>query len=843
VTIDHSALVRACAFPLEWLAPFCNSKLATLCREQLELERAIDTDRATLHASVTEALDQPLPFSLLQAVRIARKHMAGYEPWPWVGPLAPELADRHALLCGRLSTTQSMRMKWTQVGMQFRDELARTVENQRTELRRMAAQQEFQCALLLATPQLWPRLVRWLARLIRNNHSDRQMERTLLRYLLRAAGRPTPNGLWAGAVPLRLDRNAEGIQVASDARCHVSLSAQIPLRVLLQMRRRVQPSDTPVVVNPLITTNADTCRWEAWLGESWTSASVELTPLLRKIIDWFACNGATPFCDACEQILAELGLPRPEVEAALHELLSCDLLRPAWALPAKAYDSDDFTDAVAATLVPQDRKYWNRRWSTMSSLCNELAKSCDASAPDRLAVTLDKLRNEAIGLWQDLGLEGEPPDPVAYIDRRLPDTWITSQPTCSRVLNLVRAWLAFHAGDGTAELYRRATAALFRDADGVPLTTILSYSEHAERPSADHLAASSAKSAARQGTLAAIFHRFEDVSGIAALVEDRERELATWLASKRDQATAPLVPRCSPSPLSVPLTGSLLLGLGPGDTLFWRLARPEPGAFDARLRIAVDSDRLSKGSLSPSAFGLAKQIAPRRPLELFGFAQSNFHAACGAPLSEWVLNPDSPLSFPAGQLSITWDAGTEAVWLRDQEGRYYRPVHGSASAPLPLRRSAWLPYLMHQTHGWEYLSFGLPLLPDEFAGVSLPRLTVPDSDDTLHRRRWILLGSELEVWRTLPARERFARWMRWAVIKGVPPWIGLCRMPLDDEWYCPVSSPLVLEAMMTGLSDPPCDWVVYEAPEPEACQAIRDHAGRHYLADLAINWFAEPHAA
>jgi hypothetical protein len=230
-------------------------------------------------------------------------------------------------------------------------------------------------------------------------------------------------------------------------------------------------------------------------------------------------------------------------------------------------------------------------------------------------------------------------------------------------------------------------------------------------------------------------------------------------------------------------------------------------------------------------------------LELFGLAQSNVHAACGAPLSEWVLNPDSPLSFPADQLSIALDADTEAVWLRDQEGRFYRPVHGSASAPLRSRRSAWLPYLMHQTHGWEYLSFGLPLLPDEFGGVALPRLSVPDANDTLYRRRWVLPGSEIEGWRMLPASERFTRWLRWAVLKGVSPWIGLCRMPLDDEWRCPVSSPLVFEAMFAGLSDPPGDWIVYEVPAPETCQAICDDVGRPHMAELAINWFAHPNAS
>jgi len=58
-------------------------------------------------------------------------------------------------------------------------------------------------ALVLANRQLAARWLKAEGRMSRARARDRRLEATVFRYLCRAAGRPTPNGTWAGAALVR----------------------------------------------------------------------------------------------------------------------------------------------------------------------------------------------------------------------------------------------------------------------------------------------------------------------------------------------------------------------------------------------------------------------------------------------------------------------------------------------------------------------------------------------------------------------------------------------------------------------------------------------------------------
>ncbi|MGW1989444.1 lantibiotic dehydratase [Embleya sp. NPDC001921] len=192
-----TALLRAAAWPVETLEAFAAPGLTVLAARVAARARAVAARRpallARLHAAVP-LLAEPAARHRLLAVR--RAVGRGDEPWGAV----PVAEDRH--LAELLALDAADRAELARARAEFVGAYAAETDRQRLALWRITHESRFAKALVLAHPEV---ARRWAGApaVAPADKRRRRVEDTVLRYLLRAVGRPTPAGAWAGVAAVR----------------------------------------------------------------------------------------------------------------------------------------------------------------------------------------------------------------------------------------------------------------------------------------------------------------------------------------------------------------------------------------------------------------------------------------------------------------------------------------------------------------------------------------------------------------------------------------------------------------------------------------------------------------
>jgi hypothetical protein len=146
-------------------------------------------------------------------------------------------------------------------------------------------------------------------------------------------------------------------------------------------------------------------------------------------------------------------------------------------------------------------------------------------------------------------------------------------------------------------------------------------------------------------------------------------------------------------------------------------------------------------------------------------------------------------------------------------------------------------------HGWEFVSFGFPALPAEIAAWGhLPRLYLPDGT-VLSRERWTLDGATVARVAAAGEAERYLAWRAEADRLRLPPLVHVRCGPDQPELLLRTDSPLAVRCLFdTILADAP--WmIVTELPGQPDAWPLRDAEGQHYLAELAVTWYADDYWA
>jgi hypothetical protein len=855
------AVLRAAAWPIETTDAFAAPDLAGAAAALLAAERRI-LDR---RAKVVEALHAAVPTTPAREPRayllaLKRRVHAGSAPLPAPSPeIETVLAAAPALAALVAEEAAARRALADQRGAFARD-YQRVLARQRAALRAAAAEPRFQRALAFANPGAFRRWQVAPAGTGATAARTRRAEATVFHYLMRAAGRSTPQGAWAGVAPVApvgAAADSDGLVAvrAASARCAANVSIQ-PFAAILQAftRRPRYRRGYPLRLNPTLFPDGAGWRYERRQADDAAWAVLPDEPVYRLVVGYFADGHARPV----EPLLAELEQSaggragvRETLERVVEALLDRDVLCCDLALPTVASNVWDALTAVTPRLVEPERTRWSEAVGRARALCERLAAEFDRLPPAGIDDLRQAIEAEAQALWEWAGLAGTVPRPLVHLDCRVPFevTWNADQAAAAR--EAVRALLAFHAADGDAELFRRQSLRTIAEAcDGVgeaPLLPLLASGGLGWwRTLAPRLAAKEADPGAapfsREGVFASRFAPDE------RLHEQVHARCAAW-----ERLVAPVHhQRCytlpdtalHPAPRPGP-AGAVLLSLS-GDGHVWTgWGRPQPGIFATRL-----ADLLSDppGAEAPMIGALRECAATAARAgvtlaEVIGDDPFNPNAALRPALSGARLEPHGPPETSLRDVRLVLDASGRPWLRRPQAPGWVLPVYNSGATIGYEDACSWLLLTLALGHGWEFVSFGFPGLPAEITRWQhLPRLELPGGA-VLSRERWTIDGATVARLAGSDEPTRYLAWRAETERRGLPDLVHVRCGPDAPELLLRTDSPLAIRCLFDTVAARAPWIVVTELPSRPDTWPVRDELGQHYLAELAVTWYADDYWA
>jgi hypothetical protein len=464
VLFQH-AVLRAAAWPIETVRPFeapelAQAAAATIAAEQRVLAtREVMTD--ALHAAVP-AFEQKGTRSFLLAIR--RQVFGDTLPLPDPSPAVAADLARDIHVTGVIAEEQARRRHLADTRAAFEQLHDELLEQQRRALRVATGTHRFRKALVIANPLV---ASRWNPEAEPGNSTAkvRRIEGTTFHYLMRAAGRWTPHGGWAGVVPVlpadpsRGDGNSLTVEPAP-ARHDVTVNL-LPFTVMLGQLARQQRyrQNYPLRLNPTVHALDDGWRYEREAGSIAEWATLEAHPLHRLILDYFADGEARPVEPMFDALERQAGSGTARLRSALEQLvgtlLDRDVLRSTLELPSMASSIWQALAGAISRLVEPDRSLWESSVGRIRVLCEKLGAEFDSLSVADVDALRRQIEAEIQALWETQGLPGTVQPPLLRLDMRLPLAVRWGSRLQESATRMVEDLLAFTAADGGADLLRQ----------------------------------------------------------------------------------------------------------------------------------------------------------------------------------------------------------------------------------------------------------------------------------------------------------------------------------------------------------------------------------------------------
>jgi hypothetical protein len=840
--VPHTVL-RVALWPVESLAPCAAPELAARAAALDDAEAALRDDGRALadaiHAAVPGVDDADARRWLLAVRRaaVATRSAAwsGRAATPAPGGVPAELVARVAALADRLAPHAA-------AVAALADAHDAHLEGELVHLREVGGTGRFRSALHLAAPAVaarWDRVRVQPARTA-DRARVRRLEGTVFQYLCRAAGRPTPSGRWAGALPVAPPRQPRGVARGPLVACapdptaaRVAVTVDLrPFAVLLDAWARTQAGRDehhPLRVNPTWHDDDGTWWWEPPGLTTWEHATPSCAER-RVLLDIAAAGPTTAHAAAVED--------RDVVDA----LVRRGLLASTWRLPAGAADAWAALDAAARELHGPHAAGWADTLAAVRAGCDCIAGALTEPGTDVDAVVRgrDAVDGAVRALWRAAGLPGDPAGDaratLVRVDERPGVRARLADGAVDRLDAAVTATLAVLGDGGDAERHRRAGLGAWTSG---PLAAV------ARRAQADPAWAALV---GREATTP-VARRADALRVRGIDPGPGERTWAERLAPHRGAAVLDLADLIAPAgPEELPA------GAGPWGTLVvhaadraWaRWGRPQPGLFVGRLAATLAA---AGGRDDPEVRALVAahesllDAAPGGAVVVAGSDAENPNAALGLPGGSGVVEPHGGTGTCARDVHVVVDPDHRtarlAVDAGPEPGPGGLPVYPGTSSFGRVDPCGRVLRAIAMSHGWELVSFGFPLLDAERdGGPPLPRLTV-GPDVVVAARRWVLEPAELAAVRAADGVERYRRWCRLARRRGLPE-LALVRRgpnPGGVESLLVVTSPLAVRTLGDRRDDDAV--VVTELPEPIASWP-RGPDGGHHLSELAVTWHTDP---
>lgn len=831
------AILRVAGWPIETLAPLRSAGLAARVDAWIAQDEAIADRNGALAARIHACVPGLADPAVRRAALALKRHLhAGTQPPPdtLVAPLRTIL--------GRVldEAAQSWR---AHAGERAAIEAAYAAECVRADaaLVRATEDERFRRALCFASPTAF-RQCRRAGEAEMSPRSSRRLQATLHRYLMRAVGRATPSGLWAGIaledVESEIAASPDPIAIAP-APCIVRVSPDLGLFApTLDAASLSRLDEIRFRINPVLRDAGDgTWSFGVFAEGVWEERRIDDHAALRALRDQFGPGERF----SLEQIGAALRVQEPALPAGTVREIAAFWLRHGllWssiAFPAHYADPWQGLDAIVASLPPCERPPWESCRASLRRQAEAIEANVEDWPAERLRACLDAAREAVAALLGRYGLTLPEGRDVLVLDRTAPVRFTVSDALMEAVTERLRACWAFDRyGLGEIETQigiRETFGALARD-EPVGLGAVLRFPESAppaQGPATWEERVLSRAAGPETRAARAAFARWE------AEIGPRFAARAHRLGLRADQ------PGQEPLP---PGSALLLVGRGADGPAF-RIGglTPEPSFFHARFAPLFRRDAGAPDAfLSWLAAGL-RAVEKRWPAlgacDLAIRNQRNPNVTARPRLSDRLLDPlddggrflrDATIARGAlGRPILTTAGGGEAGLLL--------PAARCAAALGGLDRCAALLSAVSESLGRPPLLAPMPRLSREVAEWHhLPRLLLGDT--TVGPERWTPpddLGRSLAE---AQGAELFVRWRRFVRRAGLPDFVYTFQGRHRTETLLATDSVLGVACLALDLKAHGPELRLQEVfPRPEE-SVVRDAAGRHYLAELAVAWHAD----
>lgn len=285
-----------------------------------------------------------------------------------------------------------------------------------------AADDRFAKALMLSNRLVADKVRAYLPRWQQQprNKIIRRLEHTLYRYLARAVGRTTPNGLWAGVCLFTPGDRSECVKTAAEYAFAPDLR---PFQSILRClgERAIYRSSSYWQTNPTLKRCDDT--WQFWSKSSTEAAgwcqiagNESIDRCLQTIVD------LPPLL--WSEMVTKIDLLTPTATGEwLDRLIDIGAIVGGLDLPVRFDTVWDGLVESGDKLIGTDRDLWCQTLDRLTFLCFDLSLSWDEIDSPRLSVYLDEARQAIRDLIIELTIpvdQIELPDLILHCDLRLP---------------------------------------------------------------------------------------------------------------------------------------------------------------------------------------------------------------------------------------------------------------------------------------------------------------------------------------------------------------------------------------------------------------------------------------
>jgi hypothetical protein len=365
-------------------------------------------------------------------------------------------------------------------------EQAHAIELERasTALEGIVSDARFQRALCLASPSVFRQ---WQAthRGSISRRSRLRLQGTLHRYLMRAVGRATPNGLWAGvALENMTEQAVVPLQVrAAPSAIRVSPALRIFSRALDHLNRRCPWIDELAWrCNPTLNRlNQETWEFGTFAGGYWSGRRIAHYEHLAFLHAHFSPADRPSLGDIEVALCNCFPGMAPPVARKLCELwIDAGILWSTACLPCFFTDGWQALDAMIETLPAREQPLWRQCRKTLRLIADNVETAIDTLEARTLRDLFDKARQAAIEVLGRYGTTIAPDEDVLVVDQKAPFRFSISRDLVSQIEEKLRLYWRFDRY-GLGELETRMAIGHFFG--GLPRNTRTPLSEFLGRGS------------------------------------------------------------------------------------------------------------------------------------------------------------------------------------------------------------------------------------------------------------------------------------------------------------------------------------------------------------------------